>query len=74
MCSDTWPSYTGSARKACELIVRSIKRFEDTAYGKTKIFIRSPQTLTLLEQARAAKLPQVVLTIQRVSVHVPGGL
>lgn len=41
--------------------------FEDVAFGNTKVFVRTPRTLTLLEQERAARIPQVVLIMQRVS-------
>ena len=65
-CESTWPVYSGSAKKATELIARRHKIFEDVAFGNTKVFIRTPRTLTLLEQERAARIPQVVLIMQRV--------
>ncbi|EDQ88551.1 uncharacterized protein MONBRDRAFT_8879, partial [Monosiga brevicollis MX1] len=36
----------------------------DVALGKTKIFIRKPNTLALLENARKAKIPDLVVVIQ----------
>lgn len=65
-CESTWPTYSGSAKKATELIARRHKVFEDVAFGNSKVFIRTPRTLTLLEQERAARIPQVVIIIQRV--------
>ena len=65
-CESTWPMHSGSAKKATELIARRHKVFEDVAFGNTKVFIRTPRTLTLLEQERAARIPQVVLIMQRV--------
>ena len=45
---------------------RLSKVFKDVAFGNTKVFVRTPRTLTLLEQERAARIPQVVLIMQRV--------
>lgn len=42
--------------------------FEDVALGNSKLFIRSPRTLTALEEERSNRLPQVVVTMQRVSL------
>ena len=67
VCSQTWPVYHGEALEATEAILAQHGLLEDTAFGKTKIFIRSPQTLTSLEGARLARLPFIVVTIQRVS-------
>lgn len=66
-CESTWPVYSGSSKKATELIARRHKIFEDIAFGNSKVFIRTPRTLTLLEQERVARIPQVVLIMQRVS-------
>lgn len=65
-CESTWPVYSGSAKKATELITRRHKVFKDVAFGNTKVFVRTPRTLTLLELERAARIPQVVLIMQRV--------
>lgn len=41
---------------------------DDVQYGKTKIFIRHPQTIFALEQQRTEKLPGIVLLLQRVTI------
>lgn len=65
--AQTWPVYSVTDLEATEAILTQHSLLEDTAFGRTKIFIRSPQTLTSLEVARLARLPFVVVTIQRVS-------
>ena len=37
-------------------------------FGHTKVFIRSPQTLTALERRRAEAIPSIVLILQKVGV------
>lgn len=64
-CSETWPVFRGSDQEATLAILRQHSLVNDTACGKTKIFIRSPKTLTFLEQARACRLPMIAVTIQR---------
>jgi myosin heavy subunit len=41
-----------------------IDRDHDVALGKTKIFIRKPNTLALLENARTGKIPDLVIVVQ----------
>ena len=66
ICSETWPTPSCSMRDATTLICTEHDLVGDIAYGKTKVFIRSPQTLTALEQERVAMLPQVAIIIQKV--------
>ena len=65
-CPQTWPSYQGNGREATEKLCQHHNLVKDVAYGNTKVFIRSPQTLTYLEQQRVKQLPYIVTTIQRV--------
>lgn len=47
----TWPNFRGgSDQEGVRIIIREQKFEEDVTYGKTKIFVRSPQTLFMLEQ------------------------
>lgn len=39
---------------------------DDVAYGKSKLFGRTPRTLFTLEQERAALIPILVLFLQKV--------
>jgi myosin-1 len=71
LCGATWPNFRrGSERDAVMAIVQQF-RFDlppkddhDVALGKTKIFIRTPNTLALLENARTRKIPELVTTLQ----------
>lgn len=64
-CEDTWPNPSCPPQEAADLICQRHGVQGDVRAGKTKLFIRSPQTLTLLEQERMARIPQVAITIQR---------
>lgn len=49
----TWPNFKGGPdRDGVRILIQQQNFDEDVVYGKTKIFIRSPQTLFMLEQAR----------------------
>lgn len=63
---NTWPNYSGNDRNGVEVLLTDVGLSEDVAYGKTKIFIRTPQSLTLLEEKRSEKIPEIVLLLQRV--------
>jgi len=41
-----------------------IDRGHDVALGKTKIFIRKPNTLALLDNARTGKIPDLATVVQ----------
>ena len=66
VCDQTWPVFTCSPRDAATAICQQHRVLDDIAYGHTKLFIRTPRTLTLLEQERAKRIPMVVVTMQRV--------
>lgn len=66
VCDATWPHYRGRNEKDGVRAIVHDRRFEDDVlYGKTKLFIRSPQTLFGLEQARTAKLPSICTFLQK---------
>ena len=47
----TWPNFRGGAdRDGVRILIQQQNFEEDVVYGKTKIFVRSPQTLFMLEQ------------------------
>eukprot|EP01132_Coremiostelium_polycephalum_P007665 gene7665-9430_t len=56
-CKETWPNWTGGFEAGCEAILRSMdldpKQFSK---GKTKIFIRAPETVFNLEELRERKV------------------
>eukprot|EP00033_Pygsuia_biforma_P000943 GCRY01001085.1.p1 GENE.GCRY01001085.1~~GCRY01001085.1.p1 ORF type:complete len:1015 (-),score=310.27 GCRY01001085.1:527-3571(-) len=66
-CTATWPNpqMDTTPAAAAQLILQNIGVDEDDfRVGKTKIFIRKPQTIFTLETARIDKLPAIVTLIQ----------
>ncbi|KAG5889110.1 hypothetical protein JTB14_003913 [Gonioctena quinquepunctata] len=62
----TWPNFKlGSDKDACRAIMDENKFTNDVKYGKTKIFIRTPQTLFALEHTRNNLIPAIVTLIQK---------
>lgn len=62
----TWPSYNGAPQKACEIICDSV-HMEKSQYqmGKSKIFIKNPESLFLLEETRERKFDGFARVIQK---------
>ena len=49
----TWPNFHGeSDKEGVKILIKEQNFTDDVKYGKTKIFLRSPQTLFKLEQVR----------------------
>lgn len=46
----TWPNYQCSDKEATRALIDENQFSNDVKYGKTKLFIRSPQTLFTLEK------------------------
>jgi len=46
------------------MLLRSF--YQDVAYGNTKIFIRTPNTLVTLEEKRAELIPHIIVLLQKV--------
>ncbi|XP_066440730.1 unconventional myosin-Ig-like [Eleutherodactylus coqui] len=66
-CEYTWPNHLmDSDMEATRALIEQHDFQEDVAYGYTKVFIRTPQTLFSLEQERAQLIPIIVLLIQKV--------
>uniref|UniRef100_A0A2R5LJZ3 Putative myosin class ii heavy chain n=1 Tax=Ornithodoros turicata TaxID=34597 RepID=A0A2R5LJZ3_9ACAR len=62
----TWPNfYGGSEQEGCRVIIDELGFGKDVKYGKTKIFIRSPQTLSRLENERLNIIPRIVIFLQK---------
>ncbi|KAH9371684.1 hypothetical protein HPB48_018268 [Haemaphysalis longicornis] len=62
----TWPNFRkGSDREGCQVIIDRMGFADDVKYGHTKIFIRSPQTLSRLENERLAIIPRIVVFLQK---------
>ncbi|XP_075444251.1 unconventional myosin-Ig isoform X3 [Ascaphus truei] len=66
-CEYTWPNHLlESDMDATRALVDQHEFQNDVAYGRSKVFIRTPQTLFSLEQERAQLIPIIVLLIQKV--------
>jgi len=67
--ASTWPNFKhGSEKYGTQVIIDECGAGKDVQYGKTKVFIRSPQTLFELERRRTEKIPSICTTLQRVSL------
>ncbi|XP_023604813.1 unconventional myosin-Id-like [Myotis lucifugus] len=63
----TWPNHDlPSDKEAVKKLIEQCGFQEDVAYGKTKIFIRTPRTLFTLEELRAQMLLRIVLFLQKI--------
>ncbi|XP_055591962.1 unconventional myosin ID [Uranotaenia lowii] len=62
----TWPNFRGGSDRDGVKVLLNEKNFNnDVKYGKTKIFIRSPQTLFALEKQRNDMIPHIVTLLQK---------
>ena len=62
----TWPNFRGGTDKdGCKKLIDENNFTNDVKYGKTKIFVRSPQTIAILETERTKLLPQIVIFLQK---------
>ena len=66
----TWPNFRGgSDREGTKVIVEEQGFQDDIQYGKTKVFIKSPQTVFKLEDTRSKILPGIVIFLQKVRLE-----
>lgn len=65
----TWPNHDlPSDKDAVKRLLQGCGFDHDVAYGKTKVFIRTPRTLFSLEEQRAEMVQRIVLFLQKVRV------
>ncbi|CAF87192.1 unnamed protein product, partial [Tetraodon nigroviridis] len=63
----TWPNHDlPSDKDAVSRLLQGCGFDHDVAYGKTKVFIRTPRTLFSLEEQRAEMVQRIVLFLQKV--------
>ncbi|XP_053569259.1 unconventional myosin-Id-like [Bombina bombina] len=63
----TWPNHEfPSDRVAVQKLLEETGFHQDVAYGKTKVFIRTPRTLFSLEEKRSEMLIRIILFLQKV--------
>lgn len=64
----TWPNHDlPSDKEAVKRLLQGCRFDHDVAYGKTKVFVRTPRTLFSLEEQRAEMLQRIVVFLQKVS-------
>lgn len=70
----TWPNHDlGSDKDAVKRLLQGCGFDHDVAYGKTKVFVRTPRTLFSLEEQRAEMVQRIVLFLQKVRIR-PGSV
>ncbi|XP_027710858.1 unconventional myosin-Ia [Vombatus ursinus] len=66
LSQSTWPHWHGQARDGVEKLLEELNLGpEEVAFGRTKIFIRSPKTLFYLEDKRRLRIHQLVTLVQK---------
>nr|CAD7461900.1 unnamed protein product [Timema tahoe] len=65
LTKETWPRWPGDEKQGIEVILRSVN-MEKSQYqlGKTKVFIKAPESLFMLEDQRERKYNQYARVIQ----------
>ncbi|CAB1337970.1 unnamed protein product, partial [Coregonus sp. 'balchen'] len=67
----TWPNHDlPSDKEAVKRLLQGCGFEHDVAYGKTKVFVRTPRTLFCLEEQRDEMVGRIVLFLQKVSVNL----
>lgn len=66
----TWPNHDlRSDKEAVKRLLQGCGFDHDVAYGKTKVFVRTPRTLFSLEEQRAEMVQRIVLFLQKVRIR-----
>eukprot|EP01127_Copromyxa_protea_P015968 TRINITY_DN4681_c0_g1_i3.p1 TRINITY_DN4681_c0_g1~~TRINITY_DN4681_c0_g1_i3.p1 ORF type:complete len:1023 (+),score=237.78 TRINITY_DN4681_c0_g1_i3:34-3069(+) len=66
LSKETWPTFRGSDRDAVEWLMKSLNLGPgDYELGKTKIFIKEPKTVFMLEDRRTKEMPWIVTNMQK---------
>ncbi|XP_039370490.1 unconventional myosin-Ia isoform X2 [Mauremys reevesii] len=65
LCKQTWPKWKGGARDGVQALLTELRiPPAELAYGRSKIFIRTPRTLFDLEDRRRLRLADLASLIQ----------
>ncbi|MFH4977717.1 hypothetical protein AB6A40_004426 [Gnathostoma spinigerum] len=63
---ETWPQYNGDLRKGVEIICQTVSMDRDQyQLGRTKVFIKNPESVFLLEEMRERKYDDFARIIQK---------
>jgi myosin-1 len=66
-CNATWPRWKGGAKEGTEKLLKQHNvKADEYRMGKTKLFIRNPQTLFNFESEREKGLVKCAITIQKI--------
>ncbi|KAI6202474.1 hypothetical protein M3Y96_00952800 [Aphelenchoides besseyi] len=66
LTQETWPRFNGNVRQGCEVICRSMGISDDQfQLGRTKIFIKNPESLFMLEESRERRYDQFARVLQK---------
>ncbi|CAB4016632.1 unconventional myosin-Ia-like isoform X5, partial [Paramuricea clavata] len=66
LCPKTWPKWDRDPKQGLGEILKFLKiKTSEYDYGRTKLFIRNPQTLFALEDRREEKLEDLAVIIQK---------
>lgn len=61
----TWPNFRGTPKEGVEVLMDVHNFKNDVKFGRTKLFIRSPETLFALERKRNEMIPVIVTFLQK---------
>lgn len=66
LSSQTWPNWHGSPQEAINVIMATINMdTEQYQIGRTKVFIKDPESLYMIEECRERKLDHYIRVIQK---------
>ncbi|KAM8940473.1 unconventional myosin-If [Pelodytes ibericus] len=66
LTQETWPRWRGDERQGVQHLLRSVNMDSDQyQMGKTKVFVKNPESLFLLEEMRERKFDTFARTIQK---------
>jgi myosin-1 len=65
ICRETWPRFAGTPREGCRLVLGALGLAADEfSFGRTKLFVRRPVTLALLDERLVATRHRLAALIQ----------
>ncbi|ESN91739.1 hypothetical protein HELRODRAFT_165806 [Helobdella robusta] len=66
LTKETWPEWRGDQKQGVQIIMRSVNMDHDQfQLGKTKVFVKNPESLFLLEEVRERKFDGYARVIQK---------
>ncbi|XP_064647722.1 unconventional myosin-Id-like [Lineus longissimus] len=63
----TWPNFRGCDKDGVKAIMDERGFTSDVQYGRSKVFIRSPRTIFMLEEERTKMIPGIVIFLQKMA-------